>query len=454
MFDLQNKKLAFFLAGILCVAACSSEKKNERATIGSEIEKSIKSELLNKWYPAAMDKEYGGYLSTFTFDFKPTGEQNKMIVSQARHVWTSSKASELYPENPDYKKCAEHGFRFLRDVMWDKTYGGFHTLVDRQGNVKSNPNEEKTAYGNAFAIYALAAYYHAFRDTSAFKLAQNGFMWLEKHSHDPALKGYFQHMKKDGTVIKRDDHVTSTQDIGYKDQNSSIHLLEAFTELYQVWPDSLVGDRVKEMLLLIRDTIVNDKGSLVLFLQPDWTPVSFRDSAESVVLKHRNLDHVSFGHDVETAYLMMEASHAVGIKDDARTLAVGKKMVDHALENGWDNEVGGFYDEGYYFKDKPGISIIRDTKNWWAQAEGLNTLLIMADLYPDDDHQYFEKFKMMWNYVNTNLIDHEHGEWFQGGLDKEPQQKTALKGHIWKASYHQFRSLANCAQRLKSGETH
>jgi mannobiose 2-epimerase len=401
-----------------------------------------------------MDKEYGGFLSTWTFDFKPTGEQDKMIVSQARHVWTTSKASEVYKDVPHYRECAEHGFKFLKDVMWDKINGGFYQLVDRRGNVKNGPNQEKTAYGNAFGIYALAAYYHATEDTSALKLAKDAFMWLEKHSHDPVYKGYFQHMKSDGTVIKRDNSVASTQETGYKDQNSSIHLLEAFTELYQVWPDSLVGERVKEMLLLIRDTMVDEKGSLTLFFQPDWTPVSFRDSSESVIMKHHGLDHESFGHDVETAYLMQEASHVLGIKDDTRTIEIGKKMVDHSLDKGWDNEAGGFYDEGYYFKDKPDITITRDTKNWWAQAEGLNTLLIMADQFPDDERQYFEKFKKMWAYIDTYLIDHQYGEWYPGGLDKEPQQRTALKGHIWKACYHQYRAMANCVQRLRTEKPH
>ncbi len=453
MLNFRIKKAALFFPAILLLS-CASEKPNERADLATAIEKSITTELLNKWYPASLDREYGGFLSTWTFDFKPTGEQDKMIVSQSRHVWTSSKASEVYKDQPHFKECATHGFKFLRDVMWDKTNGGFHQLVDRQGNVKSGPTEQKTAYGNSFGIYALAAYYHATGDTSALELAKDAFMWLEKHSHDPVYKGYFQHMKMDGTVIKRDHTVASTQDTGYKDQNSSIHLLEAFTELYQVWPDSLVAERVKEMLALIRDTIVNDKGSLVLFFQPDWTPVSFRDSSEAVIMKHHNLDHVSFGHDVETAYLMLEASHAVGIKDHTRTIEIGKKMVDHALDKGWDDEVGGFYDEGYYFKDKSDITITRDTKNWWAQAEGLNTLLIMADQFPDDEHRYFEKFKKMWQYIDTNLIDHEHGEWYSGGLDKEPQQKTALKGHIWKAAYHQYRAMANCVQRLRTEEAH
>src|SRR5690606_40790989 len=96
-----------------------------------------------------------------------------------------------------------------------------------------------------------------------------------------------------------------------------------------------------------------------------------------LILHHNILDHMAFGHDVETAFLMLEASHVLGLENDVQTHTVAKIMVDHALRNGWDDEVGGFYDEGYYFKGADSIRIIRDTKNWWAQAEGLNTLLLM-----------------------------------------------------------------------------
>ncbi|GAB3897430.1 AGE family epimerase/isomerase [Spirosoma agri] len=420
----------------------------DRSRIADEMEKSVRTEMLNDWYPQAVDKEFGGFLSTFTYDFKPTGPQDKMIVTQARHVWTTAKAAERYPTITYYKSNSRHGFQFLRDVMWDKEFGGFYTLVDRKGTVKGEGNKE--AYGNAFGLYALSAYYHMSHDTATLNLAKKSFGWLEQHSHDPVHKGYFQHLRRDGTPIKRDASVSSTSDIGYKDQNSSIHLLEALTELYAVWPDPLVRERLNEMLLLIRDTITTPKGSLVLFFKPDWTPVSFRDSSEAVILKHRNLDHVSFGHDVETAYLMLEASHALGLKNDTKTLAVGKRMVDHALSTGFDKTVGGFYDQGYYFKDKPGMSIIRESKNWWSQAEGLNTLLLMADKFPNDPIRYFDNYKLLWQYCQTYLIDHEHGEWYEEGLDKDPQRKTGLKGHIWKAAYHTYRALTSCIDRSRA----
>lgn len=421
---------------------------NERLQLAAEMEKSIQTEMLNKWYPRSVDSLYGGFLSTFTYDFLPTGSQDKMIVTQARHVWSNAIASQLYPDTRHYKECAKHGFAFLQNTMWDKTNGGFFTLVDRKGNVKDSTG--KVTYGNAFGIYASAAWYRASGDTNALNLARNGFGWLEKHCHDPIYKGYYQDLLPNGTPVARTAAVPSTSSIGYKDQNSSIHLLEAFTELYAVWPDPLLRERLQEMLVLIRDVITTKKGNLVLFLQPDWTPVSFKDSSESVILKHRNLDHVSFGHDVETAFLMLEASHALGLKNDTITMIVAKRMVDHALRNGWDNKTGGFYDEAYYFRNKKDISIIRNSKNWWAQAEGLNTLLLMADHFPNDPMHYFEKFKLMWRYIQTYLIDHEYGDWYQEGLDTRPGSKTALKGQIWKATYHQLRSLSNCVQRLRA----
>ena len=140
------------------------------------METTLQSELLEKWYPQAVDTAYGGFLSSFTYDFKPTGDQDKMIVSQARHVWTNSKASLRYPEVEHYTSSAKHGFEFLKNVMWDKTYGGFYWLMDRQGHVKGDSS--KTAYGNSFCIYALAAYYAASKDTSALNLAKKAFAWL------------------------------------------------------------------------------------------------------------------------------------------------------------------------------------------------------------------------------------------------------------------------------------
>jgi cellobiose epimerase len=442
--------LLLYKSTISQVAPAAGQDTTERKQIAASMERSLEQELLDIWYPQSMDTVYGGFLSTFTYDFKPTGSQPKMIVTQARHTWVNAKAALRYPGKLYFRKGAAIGFHFLADNMWDKQYGGFYTLVTRNGEIPPGSVASKDAYGNAFGIYALSAFYQLTGDTAALALVKKSFYWLENHSHDPLHKGYFQHLERNGKPIQRTANTPVFAETGYKDQNSSIHLLEALTSLYEIWKDDLVRERLQEMLLLIRDRIITPRGNLTLFFQPDWTPISLQDSGRAYILKHHNLDYVSFGHNVETAYLMLEASHALGLINDTTTLIIGKRMVDDALKNGWDSQLGGFYDEGFYFKGDSAITILKESKNWWAQAEGMNSLLLMADYFPNDPHHYFEKFKMLWKYTQTYLIDHEFGDWYDEGLDKSPERRTALKGQIWKATYHNYRALSNCVDRLNN----
>jgi mannobiose 2-epimerase len=433
------------------LSSCSfQEKKRDMIDdkIRAELTESLNKQILDVWYPRTIDSIYGGFLSDFDYKWEMKGPQNKMIVTQSRHVWTCSTVAEFYPEKKaHYLKIASHGVQFLKDKMWDKKLGGFFNLVNREGNVIKMGKVDrimKDAYGNAFAIYGLAAYVRQTKDTSALNLAKKTFYWLDKHSYDPQYGGYFQFLEVDGTPLKNGFKGTPP-----KDQNSSIHLLEALSELYKVWPDPVVKERLLMMLGLIRDKITTSKGDLQLFLNQDLSPFSLRDSTEEVRKKRWLLDNISYGHDVETAYLMLEASEIAGLKNDTLTLRKAKIMVDHAIDTGWDKSVGGFYEAGYYFKGQDTVTIIKDTKNWWAQAEGLNSLLMMSELFPNDKHNYKSLFLKEWEYIDTYLIDHEHGDWYPNGIDKEPGEKLAMKSQIWKCNYHTSRSLMNCLKRLK-----
>jgi mannobiose 2-epimerase len=122
-------------------------------------------------------------------------------------------------------------------------------------------------------------------------------------------------------------------------------------------------------------------------------------------------------------------------------------MLDHALTYGFDESVGGFYEGGYYFQGESVCRIIKETKNWWAQAEGLNALLLFSKIFPQEK-KYFDYFLKQWEYVKTYILDLENGDWFEGGLDKEPHLKTGPKSHIWKCTYHTSRALMNCITLL------
>jgi mannobiose 2-epimerase len=221
-----------------------------------------------RWYPKCVDTACGGYFSDLNADWELDGPQRKMIVTQARHVWSASNAALFYPDNAALLDVAEHGVRWLRATMWDREMGGFYDLVDRDGTpIPENGEIIKRAYGNSFAVYGLAAYVRATRDPAALELAQAGFRWLERHSYDPKHGGYFQFMKRDGTPFPEGYAGTPP-----KDQNSTIHLLESFTELYRVWPNDTLRARLASLHRLVRDTITNDPGCMTLSFDRSVSP--------------------------------------------------------------------------------------------------------------------------------------------------------------------------------------
>jgi mannobiose 2-epimerase len=435
----------------------SEEKLNQRVLV-TEFNDALTKGILARWYPLVIDEEGGGYFTNVNRDWSLPANQEKMIVTQARHVWTLSKSAGFVSNHANHERMAMHGYYFLANHLWDKEYGGFYQIRNRLGGRSDvrGWRDEKRAYGNAYGVFALAALYHLTHESGVLEFAQRAFRWIEDHSFDPKHRGYFQFLTREGKPFDLNSRyktiASDGDEVGFKDQNASIHLLEAYTELYTVWKDPVLRTQLEGLLLLIRDTMVAEEGYLRLFFYPDWTPVSFRDSPDHVRQENFGLDHVSFGHDYETAFLMLEASHALGLTNDTKTLAIAKRMLDHALTYGFDESVGGFYDGGYYFRGESVCRIIKETKNWWAQAEGLNALLLFSKIFPQEK-KYFDYFVKQWEYVKTYVLDPENGDWFEGGLDKEPHLKTGPKSHIWKCTYHSSRALMNCLTLLREEDS-
>ena len=427
---------------------------SEKEQIANEMETFLIHHFLEKWYPLTIDSKFSGTLNTFTRDWKPVGPQDKWLVPQARHVWTASKAAARYPEDDRYRKTADAGYAFLKECLWDSEFGGFFAARDRKGRQESRSRygDTKLLYGNAFAIYGLVAYYELTGEKKALDLAIDDFLWIEKHAYDPQYGGYFEQFNREGDVLRRGDqnyrHSPEVRTFEQKGMNASIHLLEAYTTLYKVWPDSLLKEKLSELLALIRDTITHKDGYMRIFFEPDWTPISYRDSTAAVREKNVYFDHVTFGHDVETAFLMLEASHGLGTQTDSTTLRKAKQMVDHSLQ-GWDEEKGGFFSAGYYFKGSTQIAIIDKRKEWWVEAEGMNALLLMSILFHEEGY-YWDLFKRQWEYIKTYLIDTEFGGWYASGLDQTPHAKKGLKGYSWKTSYHDGRAMMHCIDLLRS----
>jgi cellobiose epimerase len=216
--------------------------------------------LLKAWYPLAKDSQHGGYLSDFKYDWTPSGQHNKLIVSQSRHLWVTSRAALLFPEESMYKELATHGFNFMKNKMWDQQYGGFFYHMDRAGN--SQLDSRKRIYGEAFAIYGLSMYYLLSGDKEALDLAIKTFYWIEENGFDKEHNSYFQYTTRQGVPIYSDD----------KEHNNVMHLLEAYSTLYDVWPNEQLYDAIHNIIYLLDERLRSPEGFLYTYFNRDLSP--------------------------------------------------------------------------------------------------------------------------------------------------------------------------------------
>lgn len=434
--------LAYYLVAFILLSlswSCNSEPKTQQETtyLGVPIA-SIEQEmdaLIHLFFPTAMDSN-GGYWTNFEYDWTRSEAQPKMLVTQARGLWTAARASLVYPDNDTLKQAAHHGYQFLTEKMWDTENGGFYLYASDK---TATTPKHKMIYAHAFAVYALAAYSKINPDPAVKDWLQKAFMWMEEVSHDTLYLGYYN-LVLPNNLSQEDIQKIGWGNPNWKDQNTSIHILEAFTTLYEVMPTPLVKQRLEEMLHLVRDSMVNEAGYLHLYFTSNWQPISHQDSSRTYILAHLKYDHRSFGHDIEMAYLLLEASKILYGEYDTQTLAVAKRLIDQTLAYGFDKNYFGLHDRGYQFAGSDSLEIVGLQKVWWAQAEAWHSLALAAELYPNEP-LYQQAFQQMWHYIQTHIIDHEHGGWYASGLDINPDSKTAKKAQEWKGIYHDGRAL-------------
>lgn len=395
-------------------------------------EEHFREGVLGFWFPRCIDRAHGGFLPSFLADGSPGPDNDKTLVFQSRMTWIAAQVVRQCPDAAgEFRTRAEHGVAFLDTVMWDKECGGFFWALDPVGNIKPGDPAEKHAYGIAFGIYAAAAAAEATGSEVARGLAQRAFLWLDEHAHDAAHGGYFEALDRRGRPIApaqgRRPQISPAY--GLKSMNAHIHLLEALTALHAAWPDPNVKARLNEVFEIVRDRIAVAPGCLHLFFHPDWRPVP---------------DHDSFGHDIETAFLLLEAQHVLKRDDEAKTLAVARSLVDHGLDVGWDETHGGFYDYGTAYGKACGRE-----KIWWTQAEGLNALLLMHERFGRETPRYYDAFLRQWAFIWNHQIDHRTGEWHNTVSAEGTPVPGLPMGSYWKAAYHNGRALLNCAALLR-----
>jgi mannobiose 2-epimerase len=438
----MHPKTCLAIALLLPVASSFGQgpRAEEVRELRRKIDANLVEELTRRWYPRALelDGKGTGFHQTFARDWSPLPDDNRSLVYQSRMTWTAAAFARYSTAHHDeFAGYARRGVEYLDKVMRDGPSGGFHWALGKDGKVSTSLGTEKHVYGTAFALYAASAVYEVTHDETAQRVARDAFDWLEQHAHDPDQGGYFEALNREGQPIlawdakaplsRRTDRLGIYY--GFKTMNSHIHLLEAIAEYYKVEKTPLVKRRLEETLAIVRDKIAAEPGGLNLYLSLDW---------------HAAPAHDSFGHDIETSYLLLEAAEVLGIPDDPKTVHMARRLIDHALDWGWDDQHGGFYDKGDVFNGRA----YDTTKVWWTQAEGLNALLLMHLKHGRETDRYWKAFRKQWAFIEAHMLDPVHGGWFMDTARDGSLTGDTRKATQWKACYHTGRALMNVAAML------
>lgn len=381
--------------------------------------KHLENQILTFWSAKMVDEANGGFYGRMTGENILVVDSPKSVILNARILWTFSAAYSKIKKH-DYLRMAARAYDYMSRYFFDGENGGVFWMVDANGKAIET---KKQVYAQAFAIYALSEYYKISKDEEVLKKAISLFGLIEKHSFDHQLNGYLEAFDREWNLLA-DLRLSDKDDNTAKTMNTHLHLLEAYTNLYTVWPKKYLKHQLTNLVELFLERFISEKGHLHLFFDQSWNLKSNR---------------CSYGHDIEGSWLLHDAAKATdneGLVSRCRKAAI--KLTEAAIE-GLDEE-GGLMNEG----DTHGVTD-RD-KHWWPQAEALVGFLNAYQI--SGDRTYYIKAERSWEFIESRLVDAEHGEW-HWMWDRTGKINTKEdKAGPWKCPYHNGRAMLEMMSRL------
>lgn len=385
----------------------------------NEIETHLREKLIPFW-EKLKDTEYGGYYGYMGYDLAVDTHYEKGCILNSRILWFFSNAYMLLGEE-HLKDAAVHAYKFLKDYCMDYDNGGVYWSVTYDGKIL---DDTKHTYNQAFAIYALSSYYDAVKDEEALKTAKGLFNLIEEKctDEDGYLEAFTRTFEPAGN-----DKLSENGVMADKTMNTLLHVFEAYTELYRVCHDAKVAERLRFMLDVFKNNVYNESlGRQEVFFDSKYTPL---------------IDLYSYGHDIETAWLLDRGLKVLGDSQYTEMFA----PVTHALAENIYNRA--FINGSVMNEAENGVD--NTTRVWWVQAESIVGFINEAAKNPGDAEKYYKAAGDLWEYIKTYIIDKREGsEWFwSADADGNPDEKPIVEP--WKCPYHNGRMCIEVIRRMK-----
>ncbi|GAB4034340.1 AGE family epimerase/isomerase [Spirosoma jeollabukense] len=405
-----------------------------------ELHTHLTQELLPFWMTRTADQVHGGYITHFDQFGNDSGEDEKSLIAQTRSIYTYASSHRAGYGDGALADLARHGVDYLIDRMWDNEHGGFYWMTNRKGAVL---NDQKIVYGQSFAIYCLSEYTLATGDPRGLEYAQKVFDLLQKYAADTCYGGYFEMFHRDWT-LKGPGSAGGDR----KTLDAHMHLMEAFTTLYECSGQAIHRRKLQEIIDLLVGKIMHPiYGTGVPQFWADWRvapQIKFDviwgwDRFTEDGVKREAEDNTSYGHNAEFAWLLLHALDILGTSPETYRYAL-QKPLSHALTYGIDWAYGGIYVEGSH----GGVVYDRE-KEFWQQAEILIGLLDAYLLFGDDT--YWKAYEAVHRFVMDNMVNHPVGEWWPL-MTRQGVPIWTHMSHSWKINYHTVRSMVQSIKRL------
>jgi mannobiose 2-epimerase len=391
------------------VATAQVNYEAEVNELVSETTFDLKNNILVFWEKYTPDPR-GGFYGTVLNDGTPVPEAPKGCVLNARILWTFSKAYHVFHEDK-YKVLADRASQYFIGHCIDREYGGAYWVLDADGTARDT---DKQTYGIAYGIYGLAGHYEATGNRESLDKAIELYQALEQYAYDDENGGYIESFNYKWELPQRFGY--DGDGVAPKTMNTHLHVLEAYTLLYKVWPDSVLKVRLEELVDIFMNKIIDRQSwHQHLFLTIDW----------------QNLEDIdSYGHDFELSWLLVEAAQVLNNQDLIKQIeTIALKLVDTQMEEGWNSD-------GYtYYEKEDGH--IKGGIDWWPQAE---TVVAYYNAWQiSGQSKYLFAAVRTWEWIKNNLVDYQYGGWYSGVDENLKPQKERPKANMWKCPYHNSR---------------
>lgn len=390
-------------------------------TFRTEAELTLHDNILRFWIERMVDRTRGGFLGRITGSGKSDPEAPKGAILGSRILWAFAAAYRV-TKRPEYLTMATRARDYLLDRFYDPEYGGLYWSLTAGGTPLDT---KKQIYALGFAIYGLSELARATGDPHALDYAQRLYRSIEQHSFDRKHNGYFEAFTRSWGELG-DVRLSEKDANECKTMNTHLHILEPYTNLYRVWRDEGLREKLRNLTELFLDRIYDpETHHLGLFFNEKWVR---RDAG------------FSYGHDIEASWLLLEAALEIG--DDALTARVKEATRQIAAA-----AAEGIRPDGSMIYERHADGRLDEERHWWVQAENVVGQLWLWRHHGDGTA--YDRATACWRYIRDRIVDHEGGEWWWGVLPDGSEDRANDKAGFWKCPYHNTRMCLEIIELLK-----